>query len=351
MVDQPGLEPVLRPSSPHPSQGRLDALRPGLLFPRRHSHPSHRRLQDLRQPEGRPGGHASPRAHSPFRAIAPAFALGPQPRLRLEGALASRLAQLPHLAVDDGQVGLCRHKLPRLAAFRRKGPRRPRERLAAGPGCRPAKYHRAHVQARVCADEERPEAAERELLPECLAFRGLGGRHLAERCARQGQHGAIVGGVRSAAACRGESSLSSFAPVNDCSPARFPQLQLVFTRLLGAGDWSHIQLIRYLISVRNTLTPAEQDRLRKTAFLPREGEAKVEQPPGPDGVKPKPKTIRYRASELYEPTDALRELGLPLVDWTEAQARWRSTSDEGASFVSSRPACPLTQSSPSQISL
>ncbi|BGO96619.1 hypothetical protein RTG_00437 [Rhodotorula toruloides ATCC 204091] len=109
---------------------------------------------------------------------------------------------------------------------------------------------------------------------------------------------------------------------------RHVELQLVFTRLLGAGDWSHIQLIRYLISVRNTLTPAEQDRLRKTAFLPREGEPKVEQPPGPDGVKPKPKTVRYRASELYEPTDALRELGLPLVNWTEAQARWRATSDE-----------------------
>ncbi|BGP21645.1 ubiquitin system component Cue [Rhodotorula toruloides] len=109
---------------------------------------------------------------------------------------------------------------------------------------------------------------------------------------------------------------------------RHVELQLVFTRLLGAGDWSHIQLVRYLISVRNTLTPAEQDRLRKTAFLPREGEGKVEQPPGSDGVKPKPKTVRYRTSELYEPTDVLRELGLPLVDWTESQARWRSTSDE-----------------------
>ncbi|GAA5832862.1 hypothetical protein JCM11251_000508 [Rhodosporidiobolus azoricus] len=106
------------------------------------------------------------------------------------------------------------------------------------------------------------------------------------------------------------------------------ELQLVFTRLLGAGDWSHQQLVKYLVSVKDTLSPTERDRLRKTAFLPKEGEAKVEQPVGVDGVKPKPRTVRYRASELYEPTEALRELGLPVVDWTEATAKWRAGSEE-----------------------
>lgn len=109
------------------------------------------------------------------------------------------------------------------------------------------------------------------------------------------------------------------------------QLQLVFTRLLGAGDWSHVQLVRYLVSVKSTLTAAEKDRLRKTNWLPREGEAKVEQPVGADGTKPRPKTVRYRAAELYEPTEQLRELGLPLVDWSDSQSKWRSGSDEGAS--------------------
>ncbi|BGP12853.1 hypothetical protein JCM10213_005226 [Rhodosporidiobolus nylandii] len=104
------------------------------------------------------------------------------------------------------------------------------------------------------------------------------------------------------------------------------ELQLVFTRLLGAGDWSHVQLIKYLVSVRDTLTPAERDRLRKTTFLPKEGEPKVEQPPGPDGVRPKAKTVRYRAGELYEPTMELRELGLPVVEWTDV--KWRAGSDE-----------------------
>ncbi|GAA6047852.1 hypothetical protein JCM3770_004674 [Rhodotorula araucariae] len=109
---------------------------------------------------------------------------------------------------------------------------------------------------------------------------------------------------------------------------RHVELQLVFTRLLGAGDWSHVQLVRYLISVKDTLTVGEKDRLRKTTWLPREGEAKVEQPLGGDGTRPRPKTVRYRAADLYEPTEPLRELGLPLVDWTDAPAKWRAGSEE-----------------------
>ncbi|GAA5934189.1 hypothetical protein JCM3775_006930 [Rhodotorula graminis] len=109
---------------------------------------------------------------------------------------------------------------------------------------------------------------------------------------------------------------------------RHVELQLVFTRLLGAGDWSHVQLVKYLVTVQETLSPAEKDRLRQTRWLPREGEAKVEQPAGADGVVPKPKTVRYRAADLYEPAEALRELGLPLVDWTDSPSRWRPGSDE-----------------------
>ncbi|GAA5908053.1 uncharacterized protein JCM6883_004102 [Sporobolomyces salmoneus] len=106
------------------------------------------------------------------------------------------------------------------------------------------------------------------------------------------------------------------------------ELQLVFTRLLGAGDWSHVQLVKYLVSVRDTLSATEQDRLRKTSWLPREGEGKVEGTVGANGEKGKPRTIRYRAGELYEPTETFRELGLPLVDWTSSPTKWRTNSDE-----------------------
>jgi hypothetical protein len=37
---------------------------------------------------------------------------------------------------------------------------------------------------------------------------------------------------------------------------------------------------------------------------------------------------RYVASELYEPNDTHRSLGLPLLDWTSAKSKWKSTSPE-----------------------
>lgn len=39
--------------------------------------------------------------------------------------------------------------------------------------------------------------------------------------------------------------------------------------------------------------------------------------------------VRHTAGQLYEPTEALRALGLPLLDWSSGTTRWRSTSDEG----------------------
>ena len=104
------------------------------------------------------------------------------------------------------------------------------------------------------------------------------------------------------------------------------ELQLVFSRLLGSGSWSHSDVVKYLVSIRDTLSPAEVDRLRKTSWLPKEGEAKVAQPAGADGKVPTPKTVRYTADQLYEPIDAFRALELPVVDWPGA--KWRAGSSE-----------------------
>ncbi|KAK4698280.1 hypothetical protein P7C70_g8001, partial [Phenoliferia sp. Uapishka_3] len=106
------------------------------------------------------------------------------------------------------------------------------------------------------------------------------------------------------------------------------ELQLVFTRLLGQGDWSHFELTKYLVGVKDTLSASELDRLRQTQWLPQEGEATIVGPPGPGGVATKPKVVRHAARELFEPTDTLRALGLPLLDWTSAPQKWRSGSDE-----------------------
>lgn len=100
---------------------------------------------------------------------------------------------------------------------------------------------------------------------------------------------------------------------------------MVFSRLLGSGDWSHVELTRYLVSVRDILTDNELDRLRNTKWLPRAGEAKVPQTPGEDGQPRRERTVRYLARDLFEPTETFTALGLWTLEWP---GKWRSSSDE-----------------------
>jgi len=113
--------------------------------------------------------------------------------------------------------------------------------------------------------------------------------------------------------------------LSDIGVRKHVELQMVFSRLLGSGEWNHADLVKYLVSVRDILTDTEVDRLRQTNWLPKEGEPKIVLPPGPDGSARKPKTNRYSASSLYEPSAANQELQLPLVEWP---GKWRSTSEE-----------------------
>lgn len=66
------------------------------------------------------------------------------------------------------------------------------------------------------------------------------------------------------------------------------------------------------------------DRLKQTAAFMREGETGKPEGEGKEKVAPK----RYLAKDLYEPTDALRNLGLPILFWSE-QVKWRANSEEG----------------------
>ncbi|KAJ1300947.1 hypothetical protein OPQ81_003373 [Rhizoctonia solani] len=97
---------------------------------------------------------------------------------------------------------------------------------------------------------------------------------------------------------------------------RHVELQIVFTRMIHTGDWTTADLIKYLVAVRDTLSPLEIDRLKQTAAFMREGE---------EG-EGKPK--RYLARDLYEPVDTLRNLGLPILFWSTS-VKWKSGSEEG----------------------
>ena len=59
----------------------------------------------------------------------------------------------------------------------------------------------------------------------------------------------------------------------------------------------------------------ETDRLKKTAWLTKKGVTEA-------GGRPP----RFKARSLYEPSDALRELELPIIAWSGS--KWRSNSEE-----------------------
>ena len=103
------------------------------------------------------------------------------------------------------------------------------------------------------------------------------------------------------------------------------ELGVVFDRLLtdkpGAGTnnkprWSHVDLISYLASVRDDIPPADIQRLKGTPICTRELKSDT---PGQSDK-------RYRVFELFEPKQALRELGLPLIEWP---GNFRGGSAEG----------------------
>ncbi|WWC62006.1 uncharacterized protein I303_104593 [Kwoniella dejecticola CBS 10117] len=95
-------------------------------------------------------------------------------------------------------------------------------------------------------------------------------------------------------------------------------LQLVFSRLVGGGSWTCQDLMKYLVSVKDSLSDDELKRLKQTAAFPLEIES-------PDDGSKKP-VIRQKPFQLYEPVQAMRDLGLPLLDWGEG--KWRSNSEE-----------------------
>ena len=93
--------------------------------------------------------------------------------------------------------------------------------------------------------------------------------------------------------------------------------------MINTGDWGVQELVKYLVAVRSSLTDLEMTKLKQTPAFPRENEKKADDAP----------VERCKPSELYEPTDALRDLKLPVLDWG-TQHKWRAGSDEGLRFCS-----------------
>ncbi|MCJ1395782.1 hypothetical protein MMC18_008668 [Xylographa bjoerkii] len=103
------------------------------------------------------------------------------------------------------------------------------------------------------------------------------------------------------------------------------ELGLIFEKLMAPPDysadaslvrraWSHVDLIKYLASVRSDIPTDDVKRLRNTAICPAEAS------------NGKATDKRYRVTELFEPNDTLRVLGLPLLQWPGV---FRPGSEEG----------------------
>lgn len=89
--------------------------------------------------------------------------------------------------------------------------------------------------------------------------------------------------------------------------------------MIKTNEWTIADLTKYLVSVKDSLTPEEMTRLRATAAFPTE--LKQENTSSE-------KRTRYKAGQLYEPLEVFRTLGLPIIDWGQ-HTKWRSSSEEG----------------------
>ena len=83
--------------------------------------------------------------------------------------------------------------------------------------------------------------------------------------------------------------------------------------------WSHVDLIKYLASVRQDIPAADIKRLKDTRICPAEAEV-------PAKATAQATAQRFRVDELFEPTETLRSLGLRVLYWPGI---FRSGSEEG----------------------
>lgn len=89
------------------------------------------------------------------------------------------------------------------------------------------------------------------------------------------------------------------------------ELRLIFDRLMSedtAAQWSHVDLIKYLCSVRSDIPKKELEMLKKSPTCLAEGS-----------------TERHAIKDLYVPDNNLRALGLPVIAWPD---EWRPNSAE-----------------------
>ncbi|KDQ06228.1 hypothetical protein BOTBODRAFT_39729 [Botryobasidium botryosum FD-172 SS1] len=108
------------------------------------------------------------------------------------------------------------------------------------------------------------------------------------------------------------------------------ELQLVWDRMVNTRCWSNSQLVQYLVQNKHALTLAERQRLKEAPVFVQE-EPNGERAQRSSFLKMAPISMQdpehVTASQLYEPTETLRQLDLPILDWS-TNSKWQTNSDE-----------------------
>ncbi|KAI0007386.1 hypothetical protein F4779DRAFT_513468 [Xylariaceae sp. FL0662B] len=116
-------------------------------------------------------------------------------------------------------------------------------------------------------------------------------------------------------------------------------LETIFKRLLnpspeaegsGQSRWSHVELIKYLASVRNDIPNDDLKKLKESRICPAEAG-----PIGQESSKASPQF--YKVSELYEPKGQLRPLGLKIIQWPGGGLRTGTPEGRFLSALGLRP--------------
>ena len=97
--------------------------------------------------------------------------------------------------------------------------------------------------------------------------------------------------------------------------------------MVETGDWAIPDLVQYFISIQHMLQPPDVERLQLTPVFSEEATTKQDE--NEDGI---PKNVpRLKASDLYEPSNVFRDLGLPIINWQNKDGthEWRRDSKEG----------------------
>ncbi|KAJ2990920.1 hypothetical protein NUW58_g2727 [Xylaria curta] len=132
-------------------------------------------------------------------------------------------------------------------------------------------------------------------------------------------------------------------------------LETIFTRLLspslekdgsGQAKWSHVELIKYLASVRADIPADDLLKLRESRICPAEA--------GPVGRESSQASSQlYKVSELFEPNQQLRPLQLKILQWpggglSRGSQEGRFFTDLGLRVHPSAPELVEMMSSPEQ---